>query len=137
MRRVRKNLTSVFILLALSVLSLSAQEDSDIIDNVQEALKSSNSKELAKYLNERVVIRLDGKNRTEYSISQAEIVLKQFFQKHPADETDFIHQGNSQGGIIYAIGNYTSGNTSYRIALRAKKYKDSYKVYRLEFSKPK
>ncbi len=136
MRRIRKNLTSVFVLLILSTFSLSAQDDSDIIDNVQEALKSSNSKELAKYLNERVVIRLDSK-RKEYSISQAEIVLKQFFQKHPADETDFIHQGNSQGGIIYAIGNYTSGNTSYRIALRAKKYKDAYKVYRLEFSKPK
>ena len=136
MSRIRKNLTSVFTLLLLSVFTLSAQDNTDIIEKVEEALKSSNSKELAKLLNERVEIKL-GKDRKEYSVSQAEIVLKQFFQKQPADDTEFVHQGNSQGGIIYAIGNYTSGNTSYRVVLRAKEYKAGYKVYRLEFSSSK
>lgn len=136
MIRIQKNLTSIFTLLLLSVISLSAQNNEDIIDKVQEALKSSNSRELAKLLNDRVEIKL-GNERKEYSVSQAEIVLKQFFQKQPADQTEFVHQGNSQGGIIYAIGNYTSGNTSYRVVLRAKEYKGSYKVYRLEFSNSK
>ena len=107
MRSIRKNLIPVFTLLLLSLFSLSAQKDGDIINNVQEALKSSNSRELAKYLNERVEIKIDNE-RKEYSVNQAEIVLKQFFQKQPADETEFVHQGNSQGGIIYAIGNYKS-----------------------------
>lgn len=134
MKRIQKNLISVLTLLLLCVFSLSAQADDDIISNVQAALKSSNSKELAKYLNERVEIKLEGE-RKEYSVNQAEVVLKQFFQKHPADETEFIHEGNSPGGIIYAIGNYTSGNSDYRVVLRAKAYKGTYKIYRLEFSK--
>jgi hypothetical protein len=132
MKRIQTNLILVFTLL-ITVCSLSAQADDDILNNVREALKSSNSSELAKYLNDRVEIKLESE-RKEYSVNQAEIVLKQFFQKHPADDTEFIHEGTSPGGIIYAIGNYTSGNSSYRVVLRAKKYKSAYKIYRLEFS---
>lgn len=134
MRRIRTKLFSAVLLLMLSVLSLAAQGNSDIIAQAEEALKSSSSRELAKYLNDRVEIKLDNE-RKEYSANQAEIVLKQFFQKHPSDATEIIHQGNSKGGIIYAIGKYTSGTTSYRVVLRAKRYRNVYKIYRLEFSK--
>jgi len=134
MRRIQIKLFSAALLLMLSVLSLAAQGNSDIIAQAEEALKSSSSRELAKYLNDRVEIKLDNE-RKEYSANQAEIVLKQFFQKHPSDATEIIHQGNSKGGIIYAIGKYTSGTTSYRVVLRAKRYRDVYKIYRLEFSK--
>ena len=134
MRRIRTYLISALLLLGLTSLSLQAQDDGDLIANVEEALKSSNSRELAKYLNDRLEIKLDNE-RKEYSANQAEIVLKQFFQKHPSDGTEFIHQGNSSGGIVYAIGKYESGNSSYRVVLRAKKYKEAYKIYRLEFSR--
>ncbi len=134
MRRIRKNPFSAVLLLMLSVLLLSVQGDGDIIAKAEEALKASNSRELAKYLHDRLEIKLDNE-RKEYSSNQAEIVLKQFFQKHPSDDTEIIHQGDSPGGIIYAIGKYTSGTTSYRVVLRAKKYRNVYKIYRLEFSK--
>ncbi len=134
MRRIRKNPFSAVLLLMLSVLLLSVQDNGDIIAKAEEALKASNSRELAKYLHDRLEIKLDNE-RKEYSSNQAEIVLKQFFQKHPSDDTEIIHQGDSPGGIIYAIGKYTSGTTSYRVVLRAKKYRNVYKIYRLEFSK--
>ena len=134
MRRIRTNLFSALLLLMLPILSLLAQDNGDIVAKAEEALKSSSSRELAKYLNDRLEIKLDNE-RKEYSANQAEIVLKQFFQKHPSDATEIIHQGDSPGGIIYAIGKYTSGTTSYRVVLRAKKYRNVYKIYRLEFSK--
>lgn len=134
MRRIRTTPFSAVLLLMLSVLLLSVQDNGDIIAKAEEALKASNSRELAKYLHDRLEIKLDNE-RKEYSANQAEIVLKQFFQKHPSDATEIIHQGNSPGGIIYAIGNYTSGTSSYRVVLRAKKYRKVYKIYRLEFSK--
>lgn len=134
MRRIRKSPFSALLLLIMSVLLLSVQDNGDIIAKAEEALKASNSRELAKYLNDRLEIKLDNE-RKEYSANQAEIVLKQFFQKHPSDATEIIHQGNSPGGVIYAIGKYTSGTSSYRVVLRAKKYKKVYKIYRLEFSK--
>ena len=111
-----------------------AQEKDDIIDEVNEALKSSSSKELSPFLHDRVEIKLDA-DRKEYSANRAGVVLKQFFQKHPSDHTEFIHRGDSPGGIVYAIGNYYSGNNSYRVVIRARKYKENYKVYRLEFTK--
>jgi len=132
----KKNIVITFmsLLMMLSSLSGIAQTPEEkLIKNVQEALKSSSSRELVKYLHERVEIKLDNEKK-DYSTNQAEIVLKQFFQKNPADSTEFIHEGNSDGGIIYAIGSYVSGNKKYRVVLRAKKYKADYKIYRLEFT---
>jgi len=100
---------------------------------VQESLKSSSSRELVKYLHERVEIKLDNEKK-DYSTNQAEIVLKQFFQKNPADSTEFIHDSKSDGGIVYAIGSYVSGNKKYRVVIRAKQFKTDYKIYRLEFT---
>ena len=120
----------------ISNRELNAQEKTEkaFISEVEEALKSGSSRELSKFLHTRVEIKLDNK-RKEYSINQAEIVLKDFFQKQPANEAEFIHDGNSAGGMIYAIGSYKSGNSSFRLMVRAKKYKAVYKVYHLEFTK--
>lgn len=127
-------ITFVSLLMILSSFSgFSQTAEETMIKKVQEALKSSSSRELVKYLHERVEIKLDNEKK-DYSTNQAEIVLKQFFQKNPANSTEFIHEGNSDGGIIYAIGSYVSGNKKYRVVLRAKKYKTDYKIYRLEFT---
>ncbi len=124
-----------FILALLFALPLVAQEEEAIIGKVEEALKASSSKELIKHLNDKVEIKLDG-DRKEYSVNQAEIMLKQFFQQYPSTGFEFIHDGNnSSGGIIYAIGTYSSSGGSHRVVIRAKKFKEAYKVYRLEFTK--
>ena len=116
------------------VFASQAQSSSEVITKVEEALKSSSSKEISKYLHERLEIKLNSEKK-EYSANQAEIMLKQFFQTNPSDACEFIHQGNSSGDIVYAIGKYSSGNSNYRVVVRAKKYKEEFKVYRLEFTK--
>lgn len=128
--------SKLLIILTLFIsFSALAQKDEDIIASVEEALKSSSSKELAKYLHSKLEIKLDGE-RKEYSINQAEIMLKQFFQQHPASSFEFIHEGNNDNsGILYAIGSYTSASGKHRVVVRAKQYKKVYKVYRLEFTK--
>lgn len=136
MRTPKFNISVLSLIVVFFSLTAHAQtrtSEEAIIHNVQEALKSSSSRELAKYLHERVEIKLDNEKK-DYSTNQAEIVLKQFFQQHPAKQTEFIHEGSSAGGIIYAIGSYVSGNQKYRVVVRAKKYKNDYKVYRLEFT---
>jgi hypothetical protein len=115
--------------------SASAQSDTNIIQSVEEALKASSSRELAKYLHTKVEIKLDDE-RKEYSINQAEIILKKFFQQHPAESFEFIHDGdNNSGARIYAIGTYKSASGKHRVVIRAKQYNKVYKVYRLEFTK--
>jgi len=133
MNKLRTNLLIVFAL-CVSLGSI-AQEKDKIMERVEEALKSSSSKELTKHLHSKVEIKLDGE-RKEYSINQAEIMLKQFFQQNPATAFEFIHEGdNESGGILYAIGSYTSSSGKHRVVVRAKQYDKKYKVYRLEFSK--
>ncbi|MBO3699835.1 DUF4783 domain-containing protein [Roseivirga sp. E12] len=129
-------LRNTLLVLALCVaFSANAQDAESIIENVEEALKASSSKELTKHLHSKVEIKLDGV-RKEYSVNQAEIVLKKFFQQHPADSFEFIHDGdNDSGARIYAIGTYKSASGKHRVVIRAKEYNKVYKVYRLEFTK--
>ncbi len=128
--------TKLLILIAICFsFTAFAQEKEDIISNVEEALKASSSKELTKHLHSKVEIKLDGV-RKEYSVNQAEIKLKQFFQQHPAKAFEFVHQGNnSSGGILYAIGSYTSSSGKHRVVVRAKQFKKVFRVYRIEFTK--
>lgn len=111
------------------------KEDDSFLVGVENALKANSAKELMRFLQNNVEIRLDRKRKT-YSNKQAEMVLKTFFQEHPATDFEFIHDGNNNsGGIIYAIGNYTSLGGTHRVVVRAKKAEEVLKIYRLEFTK--
>lgn len=132
-------MTSVYRYFLVTMLLFGATsafaQEAEIIDLVEEALKSSSSREISKHLHNKVEIKLDGE-RNEYSKNQAEVVLKQFFQDNTAESCEFVHQGNNNaGGIIYAIGSYQTSSVSYRVVVRAKKFSKEFKVYRLEFTK--
>ncbi len=132
-----KNLSriSIFLGLLFFVSAAHAQNDSDILTNVEAALQASSSKELSKHLHNKVEIKLNGE-RKNYSINQAEIMLKDFFQEYPGEGFEFIHEGNnSSGGILYAIGTFSSNSGKHRVVVRAKMFNSAYKVYRLEFTK--
>ena len=106
---------------------------SDVLNNVKTAMKAGSSKELTKYFNDVVEMVIDG-DPSDYSRTQAEFVLKDFFKKYPPVDFLYIHQGASKEGIKYAIGKYTYEEGSFRVLLRAKEIKDSYKVYSIDFT---
>jgi hypothetical protein len=106
-----------------------------LFQDVEDALQASSSRDLSQHLNDYVELKLNGK-RKEYSNNQAQAILKQFFQENSAVTCEFLHNGqNNAGGIIYAIGNYKTTSTNYRVVVRAKKFKEEYKLYRIEFTK--
>jgi hypothetical protein len=104
------------------------------IGNVRMAIKSGSSKELAKYFGEFVELHFDG-DRSSYSKSQAEFVLRDFFKKYPPVDFQYVHQGNSGEGLKYAIGKYIISNGSYRIWLLFKKTSDTYYVDTIDFTR--
>lgn len=107
----------------------------DLFDHVETALSASSSRDLSKHFYTKVELKLDGK-RKEYSSNQAEAILKQFFQENSAIKCEFVHNGqNNAGGIIYAIGNYETNANNFRVVVRAKKFEEDYKLYRIEFTK--
>lgn len=131
--------------LALLVLLLSAsflqaqekvkEEHEVYFEQIQAIIVANSSKEMAVHLFDKVEINIDGQ-RNEYSQSQAEAVLKSFFQDNSATEFAFLHDGkNNARDLIYAIGSYQTTSNTYRLLVRAKRAKDSYKIFRIEFTK--
>ncbi len=123
----------MFLLIILSFqISTIALGQGDIVNEAKLAIKAGSSKELTKYLNDNVELGIDGEN-ANYSKTQAEFVLKDFFKKYPPTDCQYIHQGSSPEGSKYAIGKYSFSNGSFRLFMLVKQVKGAYVIDRLDF----
>ena len=111
-----------------------AYAQSEVINNVRSSIKAGSSKELSNYLGDMISLEIDGV-QSNYSKTQAEYVLKDFFKKYPPNDFQYVHQGASEGGLKYAIGRYSYEGGSFRVVLRSKVVNGSYKVSSLDFTK--
>ncbi len=123
-----------FTLLIVGFFSLTAYPQSTVINNVRAALKTGSSKELIKSFNTSVELNFDGE-KSNYSKTQAEFVLKDFFKKYPPSGFEYIHQGASQQGLTYVIGKYSFEGGSYRVLIYIKKINSDYLVDLIDFSR--
>jgi hypothetical protein len=98
----------------------------NVIDNVKTAMGSGSSKELE--------LNFDGE-KSSYSKSQAEFVLKDFFKKNPPLDFEYIHQGSSKQGFRYVIGKYTIESSSFRVYILFKKNENTYYVDTIDFTR--
>ena len=117
------------ILVLLSLLIGAQLSNAQSFEHVKDAITIASSKEVAKSFDNNVEITIDGKT-SNYSKTQAEFVLKDFFKSNPISAFKIIHNGNSQGGLIYVIGKYTSNQNSYRTLVRMR----DNKLYNLSFT---
>ena len=122
----------VFFFISFQVTSTLAQ--ADVIDQVKETIKAGSAKELSKYLNQTVDVTLDG-NVQSYSKAQAEFVFRDFFKQHPPSEFSIIHQGSSKGGQPFAIGQFKSGEETYRVFMKIKAINSQALVHEISFAK--
>lgn len=130
--RIIKAFTVTFIcILALSSASANAQNE--VINNVRDALKTGSSRELSKYLNNTVEISINGE-KSSYSRNQAEFVLKDFFNKYPAQSFRYVHQGSSKEGIKYTVGTYTYDRGEFRVFMIIKQIGGTYLVDKIDFN---
>ena len=107
---------------------------SEVINSVRSAIKTGSSKELSKYLGDMVSLEIEGV-QSNYSKTQAEYVLRDFFKKYRPVDFQYVHQGASEGGLKYAIGRYSYDGGSFRVVLRSKNISGAYKVSSLDFTK--
>jgi len=98
------------------------------------AMKAGSAKELIKFCNKTVEIKIDGKS-SNYSKNQAEVILKDFFSRYPSKDFTYIHKGSSPEGLKYTIGKYTHESGGYRVVMFIKKIEDNYLIDTLNFSK--
>ena len=120
------------LLMLLGALLLSPAQDETLKD-IGTAIKTGSSKELIKFCNETVEIKIDGES-SNYSKAQAEVILRDFFQKNPPSNFSYIHQGASPEGLKYTIGRYAHENGAFRVVMFLKKIGDNYLIDTLNFS---
>ena len=126
----KKILLFVFNLLLISHLTI-AQDD--VLTNVKTQLKLGNAKEIARYFNDIIEISIDGE-KGNYSKTQGEFVLRDFFKNNPPDDYQKIHQGASKEGLNYMIGKYISPQGTYRVYVVVKQFKGDYLIDTIDFS---
>ena len=99
--------TLVSVLAVLTSFSLFSS-----IDEIVAALKEGNAAGIAKHFDNTVEITLPDKSNS-YSKSQAEVVLRDFFNNNPVKSFTILHKGEN-GGSEYCIGTLVTKNATYR-----------------------
>lgn len=120
--------------ISLLMLGFSAFAQEETIKSTEVALRSGSSKELVKYFNEGIEISVNNQ-RGNYSTTQAEFIIKDFFKKHPPAKFEYLHKGASKEGLRYAMGRYTATDSRvFRIYLVVKQAQGKFLIDTLNIS---
>jgi hypothetical protein len=105
-----------------------------LLNNISTAMGAGSSKELIKFCGPNIEIKIDGKS-SNYSIAQAEVILKNFFLNNPVKGFSYIHQGASPEGLKYTIGALAVDGGSYRVVMVIKKQPSGFQIDQINFSR--
>jgi hypothetical protein len=101
------------------------------IDDVVAAMKTGNASQLSKYFDNRIDLSLPGKS-DNYSKSQAEMILKDFFANNTVKNFVVKHKGE-QNGSQFCIGLLQTKNGNFRTKFFMKQKGDQQVVQELGF----
>lgn len=116
-----------FIYSILTVLFLSGSVTDVPYSSVESAFKTGDAKDLVALSKDKILINVLG-NEGVYSKSQATLVLKGFFTKHPVKSFSYVHKGKGSSEGSFAIGEYVSGSQKFRVTIHFKKVGNDFKI---------
>jgi hypothetical protein len=123
MKRILVILCGVFI--------LSSFTNSQGIDDVINGIKSGNASYISKYFDNTVEISVAGKSNN-YSKSQGETVLRDFFTNNTVKSFSVVHKGES-GGAEFCIGTLITNHGTFRTTINLKKKGDKQMLQEMKF----
>ena len=97
----------------------------------ESALKSGNSRELSKYFNTTVNLKILNQESI-YSKADAEKIVKDFFTKNPPKSYLAKHNGTSKNGAHYFISQITTANGVFRTYCLLKKSENAVLIHELK-----
>lgn len=124
-----KTLTNIILLIVFNFSTLQA---SGILDSIGKLIINNKAIELCNLIDENVDITIVDEDQT-YSKSQAQIVLKEFFDKNKVDNFEIIHKGSSGTNSEFAIAQVNTEKTLYRVYILVDKSDINYKLIELRF----
>lgn len=104
--------TKAILLLIITISSFAFAVD--LIDGISAAIRSGNPKNISKYFIENIDLKVIAQEDV-YSKQQAEMILKDFFTKHPVKSFTVAHKSEPKGGSQYVIGTLETENGKFRI----------------------
>jgi hypothetical protein len=104
-----------FFTFILSGILLSSFTLFSSLDDVVNAMKTGNTAQIIKYFDNTIEITMPDKSNS-YSKSQAELVLKDFFNTNAVKTFEVIHKGENAGSQ-YCIGTLITKNGSFRTTI--------------------
>lgn len=109
----------LFIYIVYFFLSLFAPSP-EITDEVVAAVKQGKSSEIVKYFEEKVSIKVI-EQEDVLSKSQAEALLKFFFEKHPVKSFTSVYISTINSNSQYITGNLETSSGKFRVSILIKK----------------
>lgn len=132
MKSYRKTFSFVVIFAGILFLSFAypnMQDNPEIIN----AIKSGNSRELARSFNSSIDLILPG-NEGTYSKTQAELMVGKFFRLNPPKSFVVKQEGTSSDSSKYTIGQYlSSNNKTFRTYYLTKRIGSTQLIQLLQF----
>ena len=120
-----------FIILFAFITAGSAQ---DIQTSIGNAIKAGNSKEIAKFFDKRVEVKIEASSNN-YGADQAEMIVKDFLNKFSSRTFSVIHNGTSGGNAQFFIGSMQTNMGSYRIYFYLKNVMGSNLIQEIRFER--
>jgi len=119
---------------AIEVNAQSEEAAKVVFDNIGKAFREGDATQLAVYFASSFDIILPG-NEGTFSNKQAEMILKDFFNKNKPKGFVINHQGTSNDGSRYAIGTYKALAQNYRAYILLKSIGNKMLISQLQLEK--
>jgi hypothetical protein len=110
---------NIKLLIVCLLISFKATFALDITEEIAAAIKSGNSKAIAAYFTDNVDLKVLAQEDV-YSKAQAELIVKDFFTKHPVKTFSIAHK-STKNDSQFAIGTLETTNGKYRVYFLLKK----------------
>jgi hypothetical protein len=104
------------------------------IDPIVSAIQVGSSGDLSRFFNTTISMNINGQ-QGDYSKSQGEIVIKDFFKKNPPLEFSIVFKNENPKSVSTYIGKYTSGQHSYKVFIKISQSDNTFRIYGLDFVK--
>jgi hypothetical protein len=117
------------VLIALSSLTATAQDQAKIPEGISVAIKAGNAAELSKYMNSTIELLLLDKEDF-YKKNVAETILKDFFAVYQTKDFSIRHQG-AKNDAQYAIGNLKTEKGDFRVYFLLKKVNQELLIHQI------
>ncbi len=126
-----KFIATIFLFL-LTSLNVSA----DINDDIANAIRSGDIKTLSRFLGDNVELKLIDLEEI-YSRAQAEVIIKDFFNKHKVESFFISHKSTPKNDSMYSIGTLQTSKGKFRTYFFIKKLNNKFVIqqFRIESDK--